>query len=271
MERIFDAHTHTYPEILSVRATANLGKFYGIDIGRTGTVNDLMQSSREAGVVGFLILGVATNARQVHKVNEAIAEDVDIAKRSGFHAYGYAAIHQDTEDFEEEIDYAVSVGLCGTKIHPDIQGVDIDDERLFPLYEILSARSLPICLHMGDDRAEYRFSEPKKLARVLDMFPRLPVLATHLGGYRSWDEAAEYLAGRKTVTYDISSALWAMTPEFARHQIDVLGAENVMFGTDYPIIDAAGYLKMFDQIKLTSAERDMILWDNAARYFGINE
>ena len=73
MSRIFDAHTHTYPELLSVRATDNLGKFYNFVCQRAGTVDDLMASSRDAGVEGFLILGVATNARQVRHVNEAVA------------------------------------------------------------------------------------------------------------------------------------------------------------------------------------------------------
>lgn len=271
MEKIFDAHTHTYPEILSYRATQNLGAFYSFRVRERGTVTDLMETSREAGVTGFLILGVATNARHVRHVNEAAAADVAAARECGFCVFGYAAMHQDTADFAAELDYAVSLGLSGVKLHPDIQGVAIDDDRLFPLYEQLSARDLPICLHMGDDRPEYRFSEPKKLARVLDMFPGLTVLASHLGGYRAWDEAAEYLAGRKNVVFDASSALWAMTPEFACRQIHTLGIENVLFGTDYPVVSASDYLTLFEKIALTDDERHAILYGNAARFFKFND
>ncbi len=271
MSRIFDAHTHTYPELLSVRATDNLGKFYNFICQRAGTVDDLMASSRDAGVEGFLILGVATNARQVRHVNEAVAADVMRARKEGFRAFGYAAVHQDTENFEEELDFAISAGLTGAKIHPDIQRVDIDDARLYQLYEILSARGLPFCIHMGDDRPEYRYSEPKKLAHVLDMFPRLRVIATHLGGYRAWDEAIEYLAHRENVIFDSSSSFWAMTPELARRLYDALGVENIMFGTDYPVVDAESYLELFDKVPMTDDEREMMLWDNAARFFEIND
>ncbi len=271
MAKIFDAHTHTYPAILAPKATVNLGAFYNFRVACEGTVNDLVETSRQAGVSGFLILGVATNARQVRHVNEAVSADVSRAREEGMCAFGYAAFHQDTENFEEELDYAVSLGLTGAKIHPDIQRVNIDDERLYPLYALLSERSLPICFHMGDDRPEYRYSEPQRLVRVLDMFPRLSVLASHLGGWRAWDEAADCLAGRKNVVYDASSSLWAMPPEYAAQAIRRLGVENVMFGTDYPVLGAAEYMKLFNRLPLTDEERGIILWDNAARFFGIND
>ncbi len=271
MYKIFDIHTHTYPEALSAKATENLGKFYNFTVEGAGTVADLMQNCREAGVSGFLILGVATNARQVKRVNEAIASDVALARAQGFHAYGFAGVHQDTADFAEELDYAVSLGLSGVKLHPDIQGVDIDDERFMPLYAELERRGLPLYLHMGDDRAEYRFSEPEKLARILDRFPSLIVFAAHFGGYKAWDEALAHLAGRKNVYYDASSALWAMSPERAEHLIRSLGADRVMFGTDYPVMRSADYLALFMKLPLTEDERRAILWQNAADFLKINE
>lgn len=271
MERIFDAHTHTYPEILSFKATQNLGAFYDFKVEREGTVDDLMATSREAGVTGFLILGVATNARQVRHVNEAVADDVKRSREAGFDAFGYAAMHQETEDFASEIDYAVSLGLTGIKMHPDIQRVDIDDERLFPMYAEASARGLPVCHHMGDDRPEYRYSEPERLVHVLDMFPDLKVIATHLGGYRAWDEALHCLAGRKNVVYDLSSSLWAMTPARAREIIETLGVENVMFGTDYPVLTAKEYMTLFDRLGFDGEKRHALLYGNAAKYFGFDE
>ena len=180
-------------------------------------------------------------------------------------------MHQDFPDFAGEIARAKSLGLRGVKIHPDIQGVDIDDPRLLPLYEILEAEKMPIYLHMGDNRPEYRFSEASKLVRVLDMFPRLTAVAAHLGGYKAWDESVPLLAGRKNVWYDTSSALWAMTPEKADEIIGKLGAENVMFGTDYPVVNTKEELERFFCLRLTDAQREDILWNNAMRFFGFDD
>ena len=41
---------------------------------------------------------------------------------------------------------------------------------------------MPLYLHMGDNRPQYRYSEPKKLAKLLDRFPDLVVGAAHFGG-----------------------------------------------------------------------------------------
>ena len=157
------------------------------------------------------------------------------------------------------------MGLRGVKIHPDIQGVDIDDPKMLTLYEIVAGR-MPVYFHIGDDRPQYRFSEPRKLARVLKMFPKLEVVAAHLGGYRAKDEALEYLAGKPNVYYDTSSALWYQSPEEASDTIHKLGAENVMFGTDYPVMNPASELLLFSRLTLTDQEREDILWNNAIRF-----
>ena len=268
MERIFDAHAHTYPKNLAEKATRRLGEFYKFRVMHEGTVEDLCRTSAEAGVSGFMILGVATGAHHVRKINETISAEIHAARKNGFLAYGCAAIHQDTEDFAAELDHALKLGLTGVKLHPDIQFVAIDDERLLPLYALASERKMHVCFHMGDDRPEYRFSEPHRLARVLDMFEDLTVIATHLGGWRAWDEAKTYLAGRKNVVFDLSSVLWAMEPETAEALIRSFGVENVMFGTDYPVISAKDYISLFDRLRFTERERRAILWDNASRLLG---
>lgn len=266
MYKIFDIHTHTCPERIADKAAENLGHFYNFHVERTGTVSDLMSNCRDAGISGFLLLGVATNAHQVRHVNEGIAHDMAVGRSAGFEVHGFAAMHQDTVDFASELDHALSLGLCGVKLHPDIQGADIDDERWYPLYALLEAKRLPLYLHMGDDRPQYRFSEPRKLAAILNMFPKLTVVAAHFGGYRSWEEAIRYLRGRDNVWFDTSSALWAMTPEYARYLIDKFGCERLMFGTDYPVVSTDDELKRFFAVSMTEDERRRILYDNAVRF-----
>ncbi|MGN1346462.1 MAG: amidohydrolase family protein [Eubacteriales bacterium] len=266
MFKVFDVHTHTYPEAIAEKACVNLGKFYGLPISGKGTYADLEAQAAENNVGGYLLFSVATNAHQVEKVNSSIADLVHLSRSHGFRTYGFAGMHQDFPNFEEEVNRARSLGLCGVKIHPDIQGVDINDRRLLPLYEILQAKGLPLYLHMGDSRPEYRFSEAGKLVDVLEQFPSLVVVAAHLGGYTAWDDAMEKLAGRENVWYDTSSALWAMTPERSDEIIHRLGYDKVMFGTDYPIVRTKTELERFFRLHLTDRQREDILWNNAMRF-----
>lgn len=271
MFKVFDIHTHTYPEAIAEKACVSLGKFYNLPIPGKGTYAHLESQAEENNVGGYLIFSVATNAHQVPKVNSTIAALADLSRSHGFKSVGFAGMHQDYPDFEGEVNRSVEMGLRGVKIHPDIQGVDINDKRLFPLYEILQSKNLPLYLHMGDARPQYQFSSANKLTDVLNQFPTLQVVAAHLGGYQAWDSALELLAGRNNVWYDTSSALWVITPERASEIIKKLGVENVMFGTDYPVSNTKEELERFFRLKLTDQEREDILWNNAIRFLKLKD
>lgn len=268
--KVFDIHTHTYPEAIAEKAVVNLGKFYDFVPEGKGTYADLEESASACDVRGFLLFSVATNAHQVEKVNSSIAALVQKSRENGYLTAGFAGMYQDFPDFEGEINRAASLGLQGVKIHPDIQGIDIDDPKLLPLYEILSGR-MPVYFHMGDDRPQYRFSEPKKLRRVLTMFPNLQVVAAHLGGYKASEEAIEYLAGHENVWYDTSSALWYLSTEEATRIIGKLGHEKVMFGSDYPVMYPASDFARFLKIPMTDGQREDILWNNAVRFLHLED
>jgi predicted TIM-barrel fold metal-dependent hydrolase len=268
MYKIIDIHTHTYPETISEKAVRNLAEFYEFNVDGKGTYADLEAEGKKAGIGGFLILTVATNSHQVTKVNDTTAAITQLSRQNGFETVGFAGMHQDYPDMEGEIDRIIGLGLSGIKIHPDIQRVDINSPKLIALCEIIEGR-LPLYLHMGDERPEYRYSEPKKLAALLDRFPKLEVVAAHLGGYMVWDEAVSVLAGRPNVWFDTSSALWAMTPEKAVELIHAYGSDRVMFGTDYPVKKLDDELSRFLKLDLTETERENILYYNAKRFLKI--
>ena len=270
MYKVFDIHTHTYPEAISEKAVTSLGKFYDFVPEGKGTYADLEASASACNVRGFLLFSVATNAHQVEKVNSSIAALAQKSREEGYLTVGFAGMHQDFPDFEGEIKRAESLGLQGVKIHPDIQGIDIDDPKLLPLYELLQGR-MPVYFHIGDDRPQYRFSEPKKLRRVLDMFPKLEAVAAHLGGYKAADEAIEYLAGHPRVWYDTSSALWYLSTEEAHRIIGKLGHEQIMFGSDYPVMYPQSDFERFMKIPMSEAQREDILWNNAIRFLHLEE
>ncbi|MDD4772312.1 MAG: amidohydrolase family protein [Eubacteriales bacterium] len=265
MYKIIDAHIHTYPDTIAEKATLNLGDFYNFEVQGKGTYDDLEQQAPDNGIRGFFLLSVATNAKQTSKINDSTAVLVTLSRARGFETYGFACMHQDYPDFKTEIDRCEAMGLSGIKIHPDIQRMDIDCAQMYRICEMIEGR-MPLFLHMGDSRTEYRYSEPQKLARLTDRFPRLKVVAAHFGGYRAWEEAQYYLYGRPNIWYDLSSALWAMSPEKARRLIAACGCDRVMYGSDYPVINPAQHLAIFMKIDIGEAERQNILYNNALRF-----
>ena len=82
MRRIFDIHTHIYPEKIAAKASVNLGNFYNFVVEGEGTYSHLEKQGNEYGVGGFLILGVATNPTQVTSVNDFIADTTELQLRN---------------------------------------------------------------------------------------------------------------------------------------------------------------------------------------------
>ena len=261
----FDAHTHIYPEAIAEKACINLGKFYSFTVHGAGTYPALCGELKENGFDGMFLLCVATNAHQVQKVNDTIVEAVAHAREQGLDAYGFMGMHQDYENMAAEVERCHAMGLTGAKLHPDIQACDIDDKRFYPLYEALQRYNMPIFLHMGDKRPEYRYSMASKLKKVLDDFPALKAVAAHFGSYSEWDNA-KCLYGHPNVWYDLSSALWALTPEQALTLIKRCGYDRVMFGTDYPVYHVRDYEELFDKLDLNEEQKQDIYYNNAMRF-----
>ncbi|MEI5604451.1 amidohydrolase family protein, partial [Streptomyces brasiliscabiei] len=55
----------------------------------------------------------------------------------------------------------------------------------------------------------------------------------------------------------------------ARELICAYGAERVLFGTDYPMWNPAQELERFLALRLPQRDEENILYNNAARLFGL--
>ena len=260
MYKIFDVHTHTYPEKIAAKAVKNLGEFYDFVPEGDGTYGGLSADAAKKGVRGFLLFSVATNAHQVTSVNDCIAALAKKSREAGFETVGFAGMYQDFPDFEGEIDRCRKMGLRGVKLHPDFQKFYIDDPAVYPLYEIIQETQLPILMHMGDPHQTY--SQPQRLAKVLKEFPKLRVIAAHLGGWERWEEAVVNLKADERLRFDTSSCSPFLPKDKMREIIQHYGAENCFFGVDFPMWDHEEELERFFALSLTDYENRRILSEN---------
>lgn len=273
MYKIFDIHTHIYPDSVAQKAVDSLSVFYEFDRlyhflpSGKGTFDDLYASCKKFNVCGCLMLCVATNAKQVEHVNDFMANVVKENTSDSFTPVGFAGIHQDYPEIGKEVERIASIGLKGIKIHPDIQRVNIDDKRLMALYEAIEGK-MPLYLHMGDDREEYQFSATERLVKIKKRFPNLEVVAAHLGGYTAWNKIG-LLTDFDKIWFDASSSFWVIDNIYAKKIIEELGTERVMFGTDYPVAYANEEMERFMKVELDEKAREDILYNNAARFLGL--
>ena len=261
---IIDAHCHIYPEKIADKAVRSIGDFYSLKMGLDGTCAGLSSAHDAAGIARAVVHSVATSPHQVTPINTFISERV---RMSGGRFTGLGTLHPDSPDMRGDIERLIALGLHGVKLHPDFQRFRLDDEKCMEMYGMCQDLGLPMLLHTGDKR--FDFSNPNRLIPVLRAFPRLTVIGAHFGGGSMWEEATQALHGYRNLYADCSSSLYALSPETARRLISLYGAERVLFGTDYPMWSPAEELVRFDALKLGDADRELILYKNAAHVYNI--
>ncbi len=260
---LIDAHCHIYPERIAARAVQATDTFYGLTSFGEGTTQHLLSEGDRVGVDRFVVQSVASTPHQVQSINRFIAEEV---RKSQGRLIGLGTLHPDTEDLAGDIRHLRELGLCGVKLHPDIQDFKIDDARCLKIYEKCEEEGLPILMHAGDSR--YDRSNPNRLLPIIEIYTGLTVVAAHLGGWSMWDEAVEKLAGLPNLYVDTSSSLSFMTRERAKELILRYGTDRVLYGTDYPMWRADRELETLLRMELSDEDYQKIFSDNALRVFG---
>lgn len=256
--KFIDMHTHVYPDAIATKAARNIRDYYHLGDNMDGTISTLLERGSAAGVYRYLILPVAVKPEHVRSINQFTRQQV----RDHDCFVGFGTVHAGMEALLEEVEAIEAMGLKGIKLHPDCQHFDIDDPRLFSLYEAVQGR-LPLMIHLGDER--YDHSHPARLRRVLQNFPRLEVCAAHFGGHTMYETAKEYLSDTNCIL-DISSTLMFLDPKTAEGYINHYGAERLAFGTDYPVWDPVREVELFLSLNLTEEQQEQIAWKTAARF-----
>ena len=234
--QIIDFHTHIYPEAIAAKAAQSIREFYNIGNSHMeGTVQQLLQFGKEAGITHFVELPVGLKPDHVGRINDFLVDQV----QNHPEFTGFGTLHAAMTDLTEETQRLLELGLRGIKMHPDSQAFSIDDARLFPAYEILQAAGKPIIFHMGDHR--FDFSHPARLRRLLEQFPKLKVIAAHFGGY----------------------SMMFMEDGVAEDFILRYGPERLVFGSDFPLWDPRDEVNRFLQLRLHPDQMEQIAYKTA--------
>ena len=222
--KIIDAHTHIFPDKIALKASGNIGAFYGIPMYTDAMVQTLLREEASIGAERFLVCSSAVTADQTVHINNFIGKSCQENPRM----VGLGALHPDFEDITAELDRITEMGLVGIKFHNDFQKFPIDYEKALPMYREIAKRGLPVLFHMGDKR--YDFTGPKRLRNLMLKVPDLKVHAAHFGGYSQWDEVDCLPKDPERLVFDTSSSLAFIDIEKAKRLVDRFGVESFLFG-----------------------------------------
>ncbi len=262
MQWIVDFHTHSFPDDLAERAMKILveegKKKSDVRAHLDGRLSSLLHSMDRNDIEKSVVCSIATKPSQFDPIftwSKKIRSDRIIP---------FPSLHPDDRNFADRISRIKGEGFRGIKFHPYYQDFIIDDERLFPVYEKICRENLIVVMHTGFDLAfeRIRLADPVKIVKVLENFPTLKMVTTHLGAWEDWDEVEEHLVG-KNIYMEISYSLDILDREKAKKIIMNHPKEYMLFGTDSPWTGQDKTLSLLNELQLGTERERLILRDNA--------
>ena len=268
---IIDFHTHAFPDALAPRAVAQLtinAAASGYVPMTDGTVNGLIASMDGAGISRSVVCNIATNARQMSKVNDFA---ISCTKYPRLIPLGSLHPEASEVDMDIELDRLASAGIAGIKIHPDYVHTEIDASAFEPILARCEARGMLVVTHAGFDPVEptHMHCTPDMVLRVMSRHPALKLVVAHVGGFDCEAEVLDKLVGT-SVYLDTSLAALRRAKNAATGKLcgDILRAhdpERILFATDTPWSDPAAEIAFVRSLGLSETVTEDILGKSAER------
>ena len=263
---VIDFHAHAFPDDLAARAIARLEADCPWKAVADGRISSLVKSMDAAEVDVSVVCTIATKPDQVKSILEWCG------KIHSDRIEPLPSVHPDTPKAAKWIGKIAKAGFAGIKLHPMYQDFTADDARLDEIYAAAADHGIFIQSHCGrdigfppeDDRAS-----PARFRRVMERFPRLKLVCTHMGGWQAWDEVEKHLIGTDAY-FETSFSLGerGADPQRIASMIHRHGVERVMMGSDWPWNTQAEEIGNVRNLALRKADVGRILYSNAAALLG---
>lgn len=265
---VIDIHTHIFPPKLAPHAIGALENSGGAHAFLNGTKEDLIKSMGESGIDVSVNMPVASRPDQVHSINNFAIDLNNDGPVTGLYSFG--ACHPLNPDTKEELKRVKDAGIKGIKIHPDFQGLYLDDDQVVRAMEYAAELGLIILIHCGMDPSfpNIHRSTPKRLANVLTRLKGAKIIAAHMGGYEYMDDVEDYLVG-KDVYIDTSFTIGKFEKKQILRILQNHNPDRILFGTDSPWDDQKTALKLFKELPLSQELKEKILWKNGKKLLNI--
>ncbi len=177
--------------------------------------------------------------------------------------YGYLTLDpKHPAEAEAEIArYAADPVFRGIKLHEETHGFRIEEPCCEPILRHADARGLPVLVHGRPDADLWE--------RLCTSYPGARFILAHVGGMGpDHAEATRFAARARSVPnlyFDLAAT--RNFPGFLEELIDLAGAEKILYGSDYPLMDFGFELGQILHAPLREADRALILHGNARRLF----
>ncbi len=278
---IIDCHTHVFPPRLKINRNQyadddpTFALIYSNSRAKLATSEELIESMDREGIEFSVIAnyGWATQKLCV-ETNDYILEAV---ARYPKRLVGFCAIQPAAGAAAlAEIERCVSGGMKGIgELRTDLQSFGpADRETVQPIVAAIKKHNLILLIHasepIGHTYPGKGSVTPDIIYSFITTFPDLTLICAHWGGglpfYTLMPEVKKVL---KNVYFDTAASPFLYSPQIYQQVSQIVGAEKILFGSDYPLMPPSRLLREINSAGLRKEEKYLILSGNAQRLLGI--
>lgn len=279
---VIDFHTHIFPSgIRGSREAYFDGEpafelLYRSPKSRLAGVEELLGVMDQNGVDRAVVFGFPWRSADLYKMhNDYVLEAVQ--KRPD-RLIGFGCFDPADPGAADEALRCVAGGLSGIgELAFYRSGIDDDAlDRLAPVMECCRRSGLPVLIHTNEPVGhDYPGKTPNTLAQIYALVKRFRenrIVLAHWGGGLFFfgllkKEVRQALAN---VWFDTAASPYLYEPAVYRTAIGAVGADRILFGSDYPLLSPGRYFQELQSARLSPEEGERICGLNAARLLGLS-
>lgn len=278
---IIDFHTHIFPSVFRndrerfFNEEPSFELLYDSPRSRLVGMGDLIANMDEEGIHKSVIFGFPwRKADNFRRHNDYIIESV---QREPERLIGFCCFDPLSREAPIEAERCLKQGLLGVgeiAIYESGFSQEII-ATLKDLMEICSKYDVPILIHTNEPIGHhYPGKQPLFLGQIYDLikaFPSNRIVLAHWGGglffYALMKKEVRTLL--KNVWFDTAASPFLYSSDIYRVSDTIVGAEKIIFGSDFPLIKPSRYFDELETAGLSSHSIAKIKGINAAILLGL--
>jgi len=255
-----------------------LGKYWG-RAWTAASEADVIAGFRTAGVEVVLVaFDIETVVGAPPCSNDYVAALRDRYPGTILQAWGAVDPHKGAAAIQEAERAVRELRVLGFHFHPIMGRYRVDDQKLYPLWETLSALRAPVMIDVGTTGmgagmpggmgARISHAHPIALDNLAADFPDLTIIASHPGW--PWiDEMTAVALHKGNVFWELSGWAPKYFPESLRRDVRTRLRDKIMFGSDHPSLPYARILAEWGQLGYSDDVLEQVFHGNAERVLGL--
>ncbi|MFC1899712.1 amidohydrolase family protein [Chloroflexota bacterium] len=272
-----DFHTHIFPPCIRekrpdyAKRDPCFAALYSSEKAGLITVEELIASMDKSGIDISVVVNIGWTSHELCvETNDYILEAV---ARYPQRLIGFCAVQPLTGDTAiSEIKRCAANGIRGIgEMRPDIQKINFTDKAVIaPFIKATQEHNLILMVHtsepVGHEYPGKGSVTPEVLYPLITGYPELKLVLAHWGGgFPFYTLMPEVKQALKNTYFDTAASPFLYSPQIYREVINIIGAEKILFGSDYPLMPQNRLLDEINRVSLTDEERGLILSSNAKR------